>query len=110
MTDMAEAMHHPAQFPAAIPGEQRQHHPECHSPFNHDWVEEESRTRPEGGGFYLAMRCTKCNTTFKQIVNYDGTLYSGRQYTYQKDYKDPNKWSRSDWRLNFLLHLNARRR
>lgn len=85
-------------------------HETCRAPYNHDWVEEESRTAPEGGGFYLAMRCTKCTTTFRQIVNYDGTLYGGRQYRYPGDYKDPNHWTRSDWRLNYLLKMNARRK
>ena len=78
----------------------------CHAPFGHDWQEEESTRAPQGGGFYLRMRCTKCSTVFKQIVNLDGSLYSGRQYNYPKDYKDPNKWSRSDWRLNYILKLH----
>lgn len=85
-------------------------HETCHAPFNHDWVPEESDRNPAGGGFYLAMRCTKCTTSFKQILNPDGSLYSGRQYKYPKDYKDPNRWSRSDWRLSYLIRLNGRRR
>lgn len=94
---------------AAALGDKRQHQ-ECHAPFNHDWQEEESDINPRGGGFYLRMRCTKCSTVFKQQLNPDGSIYSGRSYTYQPDYKDPNKWSRSDWRLNYLLRLKARRR
>lgn len=85
-------------------------HETCRAPYNHDWVEEESATQPLGGGWYLRMRCTKCGTVFKQIINIDGTLYGGRQYRYPRDYRDPDHWSRSDWRLNFLLKLNGRRR
>lgn len=85
-------------------------HQECRAPFNHDWVEEESATRPEGGGWYLAMRCTKCGTTFKQIVGAFGELLSGRNYKHPKDYRDTDHWSRSDWRLNFLMKLNRGKR
>jgi hypothetical protein len=64
---------------------------------------------PQGGGFYLRMRCTKCGTTFKQIINLDGSLHGGRQYRYPKDYRDDDHWTRSDWRLNYLLKLTSAR-
>lgn len=92
--------------PAAPKGQKA--HSTCRAPFNHDWVEEESRTRPEGGGWYLAMSCTKCTTSFKQIINADGSLYGGRQYRYPNDYRDSDHWSRSDWRLAYLTKLRKR--
>jgi hypothetical protein len=84
----------------------------CHAPFGHDWQDEESKFNPEGGGFYLSMRCTKCGTVFKQIINTNGTIHGGRQYRYAPGYKDESKWSRADWRLNYLLGLDrgARRK
>lgn len=85
-------------------------HLTCRAPFNHDWVDEESTSVPEGGGFYLRMRCTKCGTVFKQIVELDGRLYGGRQYAYPKDYRDADHWSKADWRLNYLLKLTAEKR
>jgi hypothetical protein len=80
-------------------------HETCRAPFNHDWVEYESTTNPAGGGWYLTMRCSKCATVFKQVVNYDGSLHSGRKYKYAAEYKDRDKWSRTDWRRNYLLRL-----
>lgn len=80
-------------------------HQTCHAPFGHDWAEYESTTNPKGGGWYLTMRCTKCATVFRQIINPDGSLYSGRQYRYPASYRDTDKWSRTEWRRNYLLRL-----
>jgi hypothetical protein len=83
-------------------------HSTCRAPFNHDWVEYESTRNPEGGGWYLTMRCSKCGTIFRQIIDLGGMLLSGRRYSYPADYRDKDKWSRSDWRRNFLARLNGR--
>lgn len=82
----------------------------CRAPYNHDWDESESQRNPQGGGWYLTMRCTKCATVFKQIVNPDGSLYGGRKYNYPNGYKDELGWDRSAWRLNYLNKLNGHRR
>lgn len=81
----------------------------CRAPFNHNWVEESSDIAMNGI-CTLRMRCTKCATSFSQLLSPNGTLFTGRRYKYQSDYKDPNHWSRSDWRHNFLLKLMARQR
>ena len=85
-------------------------HDTCRAPFGHNWAEDSSDVDVNSGLCVLRMRCTKCTTTFHQNLSFRGELLGGRKYKYVADYKDPNHWTRSDWRLNFLLKLNARRR
>lgn len=83
----------------------RKAHETCHAPFNHDWIEYESTTNPQGGGWYLTMRCTKCGTVFRQVVDAFGNLLTSRKYKYGAEYRDKDKWSRTDWRRNYLSRL-----
>ena len=91
-----------------IPNGSQRQHDSCHAPFNHDWVEAGS-TRDENG-WVLHMQCRKCLTEFKQNIHGDGSLTKGRRYKYQDTYRDASKWSRSEWRVNYLLHLGSKRR
>lgn len=83
-------------------------HAQCRAPFGHAWSENGSEYE-SGVGFVLRLICLKCGTTCKQPVSYDGTLRGDRKYKYADGYKDENKWSRSEWRVNYLLRLVARK-
>ncbi len=81
-------------------------HLTCRAPYNHDWHEDGSTHGPEG--FMLRMRCSKCESTFKQLIGHGGDIQTGRSYVQPKDYRDTEGWTRTDWRLNFLLGLEKK--
>jgi hypothetical protein len=76
---------------------------QCSSPYNHDWQEFESQRNPDGGGWYLTMRCTKCTTIFRQIINPDGSIEKNRRYTYAPGYRESNAGlTRAEFRVKYL--------
>jgi hypothetical protein len=75
---------------------------DCRPPFNHDWVETEAERNPKGGGWYLNMRCSNCGTLRIQIVDRFGNVERG-SYKYPEGYKDNDGWTRSQWRVQYLL-------
>lgn len=74
----------------------------CRPPFNHDWVEIEAERNPKGGGWYLIMRCSNCGTERRQIVDRYGNI-DRSYYKYAEGYKDEDGWTRSQWRVQYLL-------
>jgi hypothetical protein len=75
---------------------------DCRPPFNHDWVETEAERNPKGGGWYLTMRCSQCGTIRTQIVDRYGNIEKG-SYKYPEFYRDTDGWTRSQWRVQYLL-------
>jgi len=79
---------------------------DCRPPFNHEWIEIGADRNPKGGGWYLTMRCSNCDTERRQIVDRYGNVERG-SYKYPMGYKDEDGWSRSQWRIHYLLRQNG---
>jgi hypothetical protein len=77
-------------------------HVDCRT-FNHAWVPVEADRNPQIG-WYMNMRCERCGTVRKDIVNRFGEV-ERRRYEYPDDYKDTDGWARSDWRMQYLRRL-----
>ena len=71
--------------------------------FGHAWEATEADRNP-AIGWYMKLRCTRCGTVRSDIVNRYGGVES-RHYTYPEFYKDTDKWTRSDWRLQYIRRL-----
>lgn len=80
----------------------------CRPPFNHDWIETEAERNPKSGGWYLIMRCANCGTERRQIIDRYGNVERG-YYKYAEGYKDDDGWTRSQWRIQYLLQHNGDR-
>jgi hypothetical protein len=80
---------------------------DCRPPFNHDWIEIEAERNPKGGGWYLTMRCSNCGTERRQIVDRYGNVERG-YYKYPEHYKDEDGWTRSQWRIQYLLNNHSK--
>lgn len=71
--------------------------------FGHAWESTEVDRNP-GIGWYMNLRCTRCNTVRMDIVNRFGAV-ERRRYVYPDSYKDTDRWDRSLWRLQFVRRL-----
>jgi hypothetical protein len=71
--------------------------------FGHAWESTEADRNP-AIGWYVKLRCTRCNTVRSDIVNRFGQV-ERRRYEYPDNYKDTDHWARTDWRLQFLRRL-----
>jgi hypothetical protein len=79
---------------------------DCHI-FGHAW-EAVNTDRNIGLGWLMQCRCIRCGTERNDVIDQYGTVVKGgRRYNYADGYRDPDKWSRSEWRMQFLRRLNA---
>lgn len=67
----------------------------------HSWYEVDA-DRPPAFGYYFWVQCD-CGTIRKDILNRHGQLLN-RSYEYEDDYKDTEKFTRSDYRLRLISH------
>lgn len=72
--------------------------------FGHSWESIEADRNP-AIGWYMNLRCTRCGTVRKDIVDRYGHV-DRRRYEYPDNYADTDRWSRSDWRLQFIRRLS----
>lgn len=79
-------------------------HVDCRT-FGHSWTDIEADRNP-AVGWYMRLRCERCGSERNDIVDRHGSL-EARHYKYPSNYKDPDKWSRSQWRLQFLRKMNG---
>ena len=78
----------------------------CSSPYNHHWEDHESKRNPKGGGWYMTLRCVKCGTVAKQIINRDGSIETNRNYDYPPGYLEGSKgMTRAEFRVSYLKSL-----
>jgi hypothetical protein len=79
-------------------------HVDCRT-FGHSWTSIEANRNP-AVGWYMRLECERCHTVRNDIVNRYGVV-EARHYKYEPDYKDPDKWGRSQWRMQYLRQLNG---
>jgi hypothetical protein len=71
--------------------------------FGHAWESTEADRNPTVG-WYMKLRCVRCGTERADVVDRYGTVM-GRQYHYPESYKDTDRWSRNQWRMQYLRRL-----
>lgn len=72
--------------------------------FMHSWEPYEASRNPQGGGWFMVVRCVRCGTERSDVITLNGSA-SKHRYKYPEHYKDTDRWRRSDWRLQFLRRL-----
>lgn len=74
---------------------------ECRT-FGHAWYSYESER--DKIGYQVKLRCERCTTVRYDTINLRGGLQT-RQYVYPDGYKQSEKMSRDEWRVQFLRKL-----
>lgn len=77
-------------------------HVDCRT-FGHSWEPVEADRNPQIG-WYMNVRCARCGTVKREIVNRYGQV-ERRRYEYAEGYRDTDHWARSDWRMQYLRRL-----
>lgn len=73
--------------------------------FGHSWGDIETGLDPKVG-WGIQLTCGRCTATRNDVVDGHGSLVH-RHYRYPQGYRDPDRWNRNAWRMQFLRRLNG---
>jgi hypothetical protein len=73
--------------------------------FGHSWQDINVDRHPEFG-WMMQLTCDRCGTTRNDVVDRYGVV-DHRKYAYPSGYRDPDKWARSAWRIQFIRRLDG---